>query len=94
MRGQISITRVRFRPASRRDVNEGLLGWVKFEHGGLLVEGVTVRRTRDGKLALSFPRHLDREGRERYPVRPISDRARRAIERQIFAELNLEEAKS
>jgi hypothetical protein len=88
-----TITRIRFRPASHRDVLAGLLGWLKFEHGDFLVEGVTVRRTREGKLALSFPRHLDRDGRERYPVRPISDRARRAIEKQVFAELNLEEAK-
>ena len=84
-----TITRIRFRPASRRDVSEGLLGWLKFEHGNLLVEGVMVRRTRAGTVALSFPRHVDREGRMRYPVRPISDGARRAIEKQILAELKL-----
>jgi len=74
-------------PELRRD---GLLGWVSFEFGGgLVVEGVGVRRTLEGRLRLSFPTRTDRSGRKRAVLRPASDEARREIERAVLDQLDL-----
>lgn len=63
----------------------GLLGWVSFRHGALRLDGVGVRRTREGRLALSFPVRHDRAGRQHDVVRPMDAAARRAIEAAVLA---------
>ena len=81
-----------FCSSSPRDRETGLLGWVALEVDGLLVvDAVAVRRTRDGRLVLSFPERTDSQGRRHPLVRPLDDAARRAIERQVLAALGLEE---
>jgi hypothetical protein len=68
----------------------GRLGFVRCRVGSLRLDGLTLRRTRGGRLAVSFPCRRDGRGR-RYPIiRPISDRARRDLERAILAELDAE----
>ncbi len=76
-----------FSSAPVQDRKRGLLGWISCSVGDLLrVDGIALRRTLDGRLTLSFPR-----GRGKcQPVRPLDDKARRAIERQILGAIDLE----
>jgi len=68
-----------------------LLGWLAFDVDGTWhVDGVALRRTRSGRLALSFPSRTDRHGLERALLRPTCDRAPRVIERLVLDELGLE----
>ena len=79
-----------FSSARARDREQGLVGRLTLDVGGLLVVNhVALRRTRDGRLALSFPAPTDRRGRRRSDVRPLDDRARRAIERAVLDALSL-----
>jgi DNA-binding cell septation regulator SpoVG len=84
------ITGLRFTPAPRADTERGLLGWLAFDiEGTWHVDGVVLRRTREGRLTLAFPTRTDRAGREHAYVRPTCDRARQAIEDAVLAELKV-----
>ena len=84
------VSDVRYTPASETKVATGLLGYTSFLiDGSIRVDGVQVRRTRDGRLTLSFPSHLDHGGREHPYVHPIDDKARVAIEHAVFEALGL-----
>ena len=88
----IVVTKVHFTAASQDDVQLGLLGWAScLVNGGLELDGLTIRRTRAGRHAVSFPSRRDGSGRERFYVRPIDDQARREIERQILGALQFGE---
>lgn len=88
MKPRVSIAS--FTPAPPLDIADGLLGWLDIEVGGLVViHGVALRRSRRGGLALSWPAKDDSHGNRRAVVRPLDDRARVAIERQVFGELRL-----
>jgi hypothetical protein len=90
---EIRISGVRFAAAAGKERQIGLLGWVTcLVNGRLRLDGIAVRRTLEGRLALSFPARRDGEGRQHPLVRPLDDRTRREIERQVFAALGLEEA--
>ena len=68
-----------------------MLGYVSFLiDGEVRIDGVAVRRTAKGALALSFPERPTKGG-PRPIIRPISDAARRNVEAQVFRELGLEE---
>ena len=84
----LRVSDVRFSPAAPGLRESGLLGYaaVTFDEW-LLVEGVTVRRTREGRVALSFPLRADGRGRRRATVRPRHDEARRGIETQVIEAL-------
>lgn len=85
------VSNVKFTHAPRADFERGLLGWLAFDVGGTWhVDGVVLRRTREGQPALAFPARMDRAGREHPYLRPTCDRARREIERAVLAELGLE----
>lgn len=85
--GVVPVDVVRFAPASAKELERGLLGYVVLRVGGLVVDGVTVRRTREGRLALAFPARTDRLGKRHAIVRPWSQAAREDIERQVLARL-------
>lgn len=88
----LHVSDVRYTPASADDARFGLLGYVSFALGsGLRVDGVTLRRTADGRLALSFPAKRDRRGKERPYLRPVSREARASIEAQVLAAIPREE---
>ena len=79
-----------FCSGSPRDQETGLLGWVTLEVDRLFIlNGVALRRTRDGCLALSFPERRDSAGRRHPLIRPLNDRARRDIERQVIDAIGL-----
>lgn len=59
------------------DARNGLLG-------DLVLDGITLRRTAEGRLTLSFPQRRDGRGRSHPLFRPIDDDARLRIEKAIF----------
>ena len=81
------VSAVRFTPACVGDMRTGLLGFVTCAVGDILrLDGVAVRRTREGRLTLSFPR-----GHGKYPpVRPLHDEARQALENEILGAIGLD----
>ncbi|MFO1077100.1 MAG: hypothetical protein U1E73_05175 [Planctomycetota bacterium] len=72
---------------SADDSRTGLLAYVKVLYGDMLLDGLTLRRSSDGKLLLVLPRRTDRQGRGHAYVQPTSERARKRIEREVFAAL-------
>jgi len=83
------VAHVHFAPASPDDEARGLLGFVSLQLGSLFVGGVALRRSRQGRLWLSWPAPRG------FPlVRPLDERARRSIEAQVFAALGLQEART
>ena len=88
----IVISNVKFTTASREDSAYGLLGYLACTvNSALRLDGLTLRRTADGRFAVSWPARRDGFGRQRFYVRPIEDRARREIEQQIFRALRIAE---
>ena len=92
MRSDIKISNVRFTPSIGLEAALGLRGWVSCVlNGRLKLDGIAVRRTRSGRLTLSFPSRKDRYGIEHFVVRPLDDAARKVMERQIFQALGIKE---
>jgi DNA-binding cell septation regulator SpoVG len=83
---------IRFTPGTDQDAERGLLAFVRMCYGPLIVDGVTLRRTRAGTLALSWPSRTDRSGARHALVRPLNDSAREELEAAVFAELRRQEA--
>jgi hypothetical protein len=73
--------------ASDDEVRSGMLGFLSVEYGTLILDSIVLRRTADGRFALSFPARTDRAGRRHSYVRPADDNARRQIEREILGQL-------
>ncbi len=71
------------------DERSGLLGFLSIFYGDVIIDGVTVRRTAAGKLALSFPERRDRKDRAHPIVRPVDEEARRRIEAVVFGRATL-----
>jgi hypothetical protein len=83
----IRVADVRFTPADYAQARRGLLGWVRCIYGDLRLDSLAIRRTRDGRIVLTFPGRVDGAGRERPYVAPQGDAARRDLEVQILAAL-------
>jgi len=82
---------IRFKAAGPAERRTGLLGWASFRlDGSLEVNGVAVRRTRDRRITISFPARYDRQGNKHFVLRPLHERARRAIERQLLDALGID----
>ena len=87
-RQPLQITDVQLVEADAEHQARGLLGWLTFKVDGVLIfDGFTLRKTREGRLTLSYPAQDDATGRRRPVVRPLDDEARQQIEALIFAEL-------
>ena len=72
---------------SDAEVRSGLLGFISVECGRWIFDGICLRRTTDGRFALSFPARTDRAGKRHSYLRPVDDQARKAIEREILGQL-------
>ena len=84
------VSEVRYLPAGADDAERGLLGYIACVVNGVLkLDGLTLRRTADRRLALSWPARTDRLGQRHAFVHPISDEARRDVEHQVFQQLGL-----
>ncbi len=91
-RQPITVSGVELTHSAPPDALKGLLGWLRFDvNGALRLDGVALRRTREGTIALTFPARRDRQGRDHPLVRPLDSEARAAIERQVLAALGLDE---
>ncbi len=91
MKPDLHVSEIRFIAAPDAERALGLLGWVSFLlNGAVKLDGITLRRTRAGDLVLSFPERRDASGKQHAYIRPISDAARRDVERQVFAALRLQ----
>lgn len=89
----IHIQNVKFSAASAKDAASGLIGWVSFTlNSALVVDGLTVRQTVDGRKTVSFPARRDGAGRDHFYLRPINDVARREIESRILGALGIEDS--
>jgi hypothetical protein len=73
--------------ASDSEVRSGLLGYLSIRYGPLLLDGITLRRTAEGRLALSFPARTDRAGRRHSYIRPVDAAARAQIEAVVLAQV-------
>jgi len=84
------IVNVRFSAAPTRLVASGLLGWVSVTFAGVLsLDGIGIRRTRAGRLVLSFPSRRDSRGTRHPFIRPANNRARKFLEASVFRALGL-----
>lgn len=84
----MKISDVRLVSATAADRGRGLIGYASCVlDNSLRIDGLTIRRTLDGRLAVSFPSKRDCQGREHFLLRPLSDDARREIQSQIFEQL-------
>jgi len=72
---------------SADDERNGLLGFISVAFGPWIFDGITLRRTADGRFALSFPARTDRAGRKHSFIRPANDEVRKAIEAELLAQL-------
>lgn len=82
-----TISNLHFKPAPRLDESSGLLGWLRVDIGPVRIDGITLRRTRRGELALAYPVRRDSQDCEHTIVLPISLQHEIAIERAVIAEL-------
>lgn len=87
----VALSDVCFTRAPEPKAATGLLGWVRFRAGDLLIDGVAVRRTRSGRVGMSWPKRLSPSGAEYSYVRPVDDPARREIEAQVLDALGFGE---
>jgi DNA-binding cell septation regulator SpoVG len=74
---------------SDEDQRAGLLGYLSAYYGSLVIDGITVRRTTEGRITLSYPERRDGKGRRHSIVRPVDDSARREIERVVLGQATL-----
>jgi len=89
---RLRIANVRFTAAKATAIESGLIGWVScILNNSLQLDGLALRRTRSGRPVLSFPSRLDSAGRQHFYLRPLDDRTRREIERQVFEALGMKE---
>jgi DNA-binding cell septation regulator SpoVG len=78
--------------ASEPDNCRGLIGYITLAfNDALMVDGITLRRTRDGAYRLSFPERTDGRGRRHPIVRPLTAEDRASIEGQVFDQLGIKE---
>lgn len=83
----VDIRDIRFAPAKPELRARGLEGWASFQLGAVRVDGVGVRRCRDGRFKLSFPTRIDSNGAEHAYVRPLDRAVHEAIESAVLAEV-------
>ena len=83
------ITDVVVTQAPRADQALGLFAYLRFRLDDLVLDGITLRRTRDGRLTLAWPERTDSAGRRHAVVRPAGDAERVALEQAVFDALDL-----
>jgi hypothetical protein len=91
VRDPLHVLSVTMTEATRVEIRRGLLGYLVIElPGDLVIEGATVRRSRQGVRTVSFPRN--RKGYHYLWVRTIE--ARHDLERQVFEKLGVQTSHS
>ena len=85
----LAVSDVRLTDASARDVRRGLVGFVSCILNNAVHLEVTLRRTRAGRPAISFPTRRDAHGREHAVVKLLRKEDRRWIEAEVFRALGI-----
>jgi hypothetical protein len=89
----ILVSDVRFIQSSEDQRAEGLLGWVGLRLNRCMqMNSIALRRTRDGRLTLSFPARRDGAGLIHHYYKPLDRETQVEIERQVFLALGMEGA--
>jgi DNA-binding cell septation regulator SpoVG len=81
------VTVLAFRSARPLDAAAGLLGYARVQVGDLVIDGIAIRRARDGRNVVSLPARRDRAGVEHSVVAPVSSDIGRDLESQILVAL-------
>jgi DNA-binding cell septation regulator SpoVG len=90
MRNDILISDVRFTAAPETLRGTGLRGWASCRLNDLLnLQGLAIRRTRNGDITISFPRRKDEYGTEHQYFEPVNASVRLEIERQVLEAIDL-----
>ena len=76
---------IRFSAASRSESRSGLLAYARVEVGPFRLDGICVRRTRGGRLAVVYPSRPGADGRKHTLFLPTDRSVREAMERMIIA---------
>ena len=84
------VSNVQFTPATSRNLETGLLGYLSLAlNEVLLLDGLTLRQSADGSRYISYPARTDHAGSRHPYIRPLGDAARRAIQNQVFEALGV-----
>lgn len=83
-----AVTNVHLTPADDLAQTRGLVAFLKVTINGLVVDGIVLRRCREGKYSLSFPQRRDRHGQEHPIVTPENHRVRTSLTRHILAAID------
>ena len=73
--------------ASESDIRTGLLGFLSVHYGDLVLDGLVLRRSADGRYLISFPARSDRSGRKHPYIRHADDEVRQRVERELLRQL-------
>jgi hypothetical protein len=91
----IRISNAKLVSAGGEEVANGLIGYVScILNGTFHLDGLALRRTIDGRRALSFPSRRDGAGRQHFYIRPMDNIARMEIEAQVFKALGIDQGTS
>ncbi len=90
MSDRLWVSNVRLTAAPEQQVAEGFVGYVSLVVNDVLVlDGITMRRSAEGRPYLSYPQRTDRVGARHPYIRPLGEAARVELERQVLAALGL-----
>lgn len=84
----VKVSRVRVHPAPSIERDGGLLAWLTIEVAGLALDGFALRRTREGRPYVSFPKRKDAAGRLHPLVWPLDQRDRQSLQDQVLAAID------
>jgi hypothetical protein len=73
--------------ASEAEIRTGLCGYMSIGYGPWIFDGLVLRKTIDGRFAISFPARTDRSGRRHSYIRPANDEVRKVIEAELLWQL-------
>lgn len=79
----LNLERSSFRPSGPRQRSRGLLGTATLHINGLVVRFVSVRKTKSGRLVISFPKRRFADGHECAVVFPPTRAEHAQIERSV-----------
>ncbi len=87
---RILVTDTTFTPAPDRDRERGLMGYLQVTlNEAVVLDGLTVRITVDGRRYLAYPSKSGRNGARHPYVRPLNEGVRETLQQQAFQLLGI-----
>ncbi len=84
MDSTLHVHSVRITLSSSRERREGLLAYVRVALGPFKADGITIRKTVAGRLAISYPTRFARDGSAHPYFLPTDPAPREAFEKEIL----------